>query len=105
MARWPSRSGSSPLPLESPPVGPALHVDESTEVSCGMALGRIQADFLDRAMHLMAGGGEMQNLLFVGPKGCGKRTVGKELADSFEMEFVRVPMDDTAAAISNCLFG
>ncbi len=70
-----------------------------------MALGPLQAEFFDRATHLMAGGGKFQNVLFVGPKGCGKQTVGQELATSFGVEFVRVPMDDTAGAISNCLFG
>jgi hypothetical protein len=70
-----------------------------------MVLGPSQADLLDRAKHLLAGRGAFQNLLFVGPKGCGKRTVSQELATMFGMEFVRVPMDDTADALSNCLFG
>ena len=70
-----------------------------------MVLGPLQAELLERATHLLAGGSEFQNLLFVGPKGCGKRTVGQELASSFGLEFVRVSMDDTANSISDFLFG
>ena len=58
-------------------------MDRSTEVSCGMALGPLQAEFLESRHRPHGGGSEFQNLLFVGPKGCGKRTVGQDLAASF----------------------
>jgi hypothetical protein len=53
----------------------------------------------------MAGGSSLRNLLFVGPKGCGKRTVGKELAASFNMEFLPVPMGEPAGKTQELLFG
>lgn len=70
-----------------------------------MPLGPLQADLLERATDLTAGGRDFQNLLFVGPKGCGKQTIARELAASFGMEFVPVPMDGTADDIRDRLFG
>src|SRR5262249_59183280 len=71
----------------------------------GMVFGRLQADLLERATMLVGTGGEFQNLLFVGPKGCGKRTIAASLAASFGLDFVCVPMDEGVGAIRDRLFG
>ena len=62
-------------------------------------LAASQKRIVAQLVGLLSVGGEWRNVLIIGAPGSGKRTIARAAAKEMGIEFIEVPMGDTASAL------